>query len=161
MQKNLPSVPSKGPEPQPFFEQLQQEMEQLFDRFRGYPPVASALPRLGFGNSLLPAIDMAETEDTVEITADIPGINAEDLDVSLNGDVLVIKGEKSDERTENNKNYHMSERSYGSFHRQISLGFTPADDAIDGHFADGVLKVTIPKPDEAKTPNRKIAIKAK
>ncbi len=161
MQTNLPPAPSKGSEPQPFFEQLQQEMEQLFDRFRGYPPVASALPRLGFAGGVLPAIDLAETEDAVEITADIPGVDADDLDVSLNGDVLIIKGEKSDERTKDDKNYHMTERSYGSFHRQIPLGFTPADDAIDGHFVDGVLKVTIPKPDEAKTPNRKIAIKAK
>jgi HSP20 family protein len=161
MQTNLPPAPSKGSEPQPFFEQLQQEMEQLFDRFRGYPPVASALPRLGFGKGVLPAVDMAETDDAVEITADIPGVDADDLDVSLNGDVLIIKGEKSDERTADDKNYHMHERSYGSFHRQIPLGFTPADDAIDGHFADGVLKVTIPTPDEAKTPNRKIAIKAK
>ncbi len=143
------------------FEQLQQEMEQLFDRFRGYPPVVSALPRLGFRNGVLPAIDMAETDDVVKITADIPGVDADDLDVSLNGDVLVIKGEKSDERTEEDKNYHMTERSYGSFQRQIPLGFTPADDAIDGHFADGVLKVTIPKPADAKTPSRKITIKGK
>lgn len=161
MQTNLPPAPSKGPEPQPFFEQLQREMEQLFDRFRGYPPVAEALPRLGFGNGLSPAIDMTETDDAVEITADIPGVSADDLDVSLNGDVLVIKGEKSQERKEEDKNFRLHERSYGSFHRHIPLGFMPADDAIDGHFADGVLKVTIPKPEEAKTPNRKIAIKAK
>ncbi len=161
MQSNLPPAPSKGPEPQPFFEQLQKEMEQLFDRFRGYPTVASALPRLGLGEGLHPAIDMAETEDAVEITADVPGVAADDLDVSLNGDMLIIKGEKSDERTEKDKNYHLHERSYGSFRRQIRLGFTPADDAIDGHFADGVLRVKIPKPAEAKTPNRKIDIKAK
>lgn len=161
MQTNLPPALSKGPEPLPFFEQLQQEMEQLFDRFRGYPPVASALPHFGFGDGLNPAIDMAETDDAVEITADIPGVSADDLDVSLNGDVLVIKGEKSDECTKDGKNYHLIERSYGSFSRQIPLGFTPADDAIDGHFADGVLKMTIPKPPEAKSANRKIAIKAK
>jgi HSP20 family protein len=161
MQTNLAPAPSNTPEPQPFFEQLQQEMEQLFDRFRGYPPVANALPRLGFGNGLHPAIDMAETDDAVEITADIPGVSADDLDVSLNGDLLVIKGEKSDERTEKDKNYHLTERSYGSFQRQIRLGFTPADDAIDGHFADGVLKVTIPKPADVKAHNRKIEIKAK
>ena len=161
MQTNLPPAPSKGPEPQPFFEQLQQEMEQLFDRFRGYPPVASALPRLGLGAGVIPAIDMAETDDAVEITADIPGVDADNLDVSLNGDVLVIKGEKSSERSVDDKDYHMTERSYGSFHRQIPLGFTPTDDAIDGHFEGGVLKVTIPKPEDAKKTNRKIAIKAK
>jgi HSP20 family protein len=103
---------------------------------------------------------MAESDDAVEVTADIPGVAADDLDVSLSGDVLVIKGEKSDARTEDGKNYHLTERSYGSFRRHIPLGFTPADDAIDGYFADGVLTVTIPKPADAKTPNRKIAIKA-
>lgn len=161
MQTNLPPAPSNGPDPQPFFEQLQKEMEQLFDRFRGYPPVANALPRLGFGSGMHPAIDMAETDDAVEITADIPGVDADNLDVSLNGEMLIIKGEKADKRTQDHKNYHMSERSYGSFYRQIPLGFTPADDDIDGHFADGVLKVTIPKPADVKAANRKIAIKAK
>jgi HSP20 family protein len=161
MQTNKPPAPSKGSEPQPFFEQLQHEMEQLLDRFRGYQSVASALPRLGLTGALHPAIDMAESDDAVEVIADIPGVDADDLDVSLNGDVLIIKGEKSDERAKQNKNYHLIERSYGSFHRQIPLGFTPADDAIDGQFADGVLTVTIPKPDEAKTPNRKITIIAK
>ncbi len=161
MQTNLPPTPSKGSQPQPFFEQLQQEMEQLLDRFRGYPSVASALPRLGLTSGLHPAIDMAETDEAVEISADIPGVEADNLDVSLNGDVLVIKGEKSDARATQDKSYHLIERSYGSFHRQIPLGFTPVDDAIDGQFADGVLTVTIPKPDEAKTPNRRITIKAK
>jgi HSP20 family protein len=122
MQTNLPPAPSVGPELQPFFDQLQQEMDQLFDRFRGYPPVANALPRLGFGDGLQPAIDMAETDDAVEIAADIPGVSADDLDVSLNGDVLVIKGEKSDRRTEKDRNYHLTERSYGIFQRQIPLG---------------------------------------
>jgi HSP20 family protein len=122
MQTNLPHAPSVGPELQPFFEQLQQEMDQLFDRFRGYPPVANALPRLGFGDGLQPAIDMAETDDAVEIAADIPGVSADDLDVSLNGGVLVIKGEKSDRRPEKDRNYHLTERSYGIFQRQIPLG---------------------------------------
>lgn len=157
MQTNLPSTPGKGSDPQPFFEQLQQEMEHLFDRFRGYPPVAN----LKFGVGLSPAIDVAETDDAVEITAEIPGVGADDIDASLNGDVLVIKGEKSDERSEEDKNYHMTERSYGSFRRQIPLGFTPAQDTIEGHFSDGVLRLSIAKPAEAKVANRKIEIKAK
>lgn len=157
MQTNLPPTPTKGSEPQPFFEQLQQEMEHLLDRFRGYPTVASTF----LSDRLTPVIDMAETEDAVEVTAEIPGVGSDDLDVSLNGDLLVIKGEKSDERTEEDKNYHMHERSYGSFRRQIPLGFTPAEDAIDAKFADGVLKLKIAKPADAKTKNRKIAINAK
>ncbi len=161
MQTNLPSGPTKGSEPQPFFEQLQQEMERLFDRFRGYPPVAGGGTLAGFGAALHPAIDVAETDDTLEVTAEIPGVGADDIDVSLNGDVLVIKGEKSQERSEEDKNYHMHERSYGSFRRQIPLGFTPADDAIDGKFKDGVLRLSITKPAEAKSAQRKIEIKSK
>lgn len=159
MDTNLPSNGPKGSEPQPFFEQLQQEMERLFDRFRGYPPVAAQ--NMGFATALRPAIDVSETEDTIEVTAEVPGVTSDDLDVSLNGDVLVIKGEKSQERKEDEKNYHLHERSFGSFRRHIPLGFTPDDDAVNGDFADGVLKVTITKPAEAKTPNRKIAINAK
>ncbi len=157
MDTNLPTSTAKGAEPQPFFEQLQHEMERLFDRFRGYPPVAAQ----SLGLALRPAIDMTETEDTVEITAEVPGVGSDDLDVSLSGDMLVIKGEKSEERKEDEKNYHLHERSYGSFRRQIPLGFTPAEDAVSGDFADGVLKVTITKPAEAKTPSRKIAINTK
>jgi HSP20 family protein len=161
MQTNLPSTPSKGAEPQPFFEQLQHEIERLFDRFRGYPPVAGQGTTVGFGNGLSPAIDMAETDDKLDVTIEVPGVHADDLDVSLNGDQLVIKGEKSEEHTEENKNYHMHERSYGSFRRQIPLGFTPAEDAINATFTDGVLRLAITKPAEAKTVSRKIAISAK
>ena len=158
--KNAPA-PAKGTAPQPFFEQLQQEMEQLFDRFRGYPAVASAMPRLGFGTALTPAIDMSETDEAVEISADIPGVAADDLDVSVNGDLLVIKGEKSTEETREEKDYHLHERSYGSFHRQIPLGFVPEDDAVEAKFTDGVLHLVIRKPEEAKAANRKIAIATK
>ncbi len=161
MDTNLPSTPTKGSEPQPFFEQLQQEMERLFDRFRGYPTVAADRSGFGIGARLRPAIDVTETEDAVEVTAEIPGVGIDDLDVSLNGDALVIKGEKTEERKEEDKNYQLHERSYGSFRRQIPLGFTPAEDAVNGDFADGVLKITITKPAEAKAANRKIAINAK
>ncbi|MEJ8561958.1 Hsp20/alpha crystallin family protein [Yoonia sp. GPGPB17] len=161
MQTNLPPTRPKGHEPQPFFEQLQHEMERLLDRFRGYPPLAGQGSFGAFGTGLNPAVDVAETAEAVEITAEIPGVSSEDIDVSLNGDVLVIKGEKSDERVEENKNYHMHERSYGSFCRQIPLRFTPAEDAIEGHFSDGVLRLSIPKPAEAKAATRKIEIKTK
>ena len=158
MQTNLPPTPTKGSDPQPFFEQLQHEMERLFDRFRGYPPLAG---QGSFGTVLTPAIDVAETDDAVEITVEIPGVGADDIDASLNGDVLVIKGEKTDERRKDDKNYHMHERNYGSFRRQIPLGFTPAEDAIEGHFADGVLRLSIAKPAEVKAASRKIEIKKK
>lgn len=160
MQSNLATTPSKRSTPQPFFEQLQQEMERLFDRFRGYPTITTALPDNGFGSWLSPAIDITETPNTLEVTADIPGVAADDLDVSLNGDLLVIKGEKSETHKTDEADYHLHERSYGSFHRQIPLNFTPKDDAIDAKFKDGVLKLTITKPPEAKTANRKISIKA-
>lgn len=161
MQPNLPSNPSTGSEPQPFFEQLQQEMERLFDRFRGYPPLAGQGSFGTVGMGLKPAIDVAESDDSIEITVEIPGVDADDVDASLNGDMLVIKGEKSDERREDEKNYHMHERCYGSFRRQIPLGFTPAEDTIEGHFADGVLRLSIAKPPEVKAASRKIEIKSK
>lgn len=157
MQTNLPPIPTKGRDPQPFFEHFQREIEHIFDRLRGYPPATNTV----FGDQLAPVIDMAETDEAVEVTAEIPGVGSDNLDVSLNGNVLVIKGEKSDERTEDDKNYHVHERSYGSFRRQIPLGFTPTEDAIEGHFTDGVLRLSVAKPAEAKAAKRKIDIKTK
>lgn len=156
MDAKIPSTLSKPTEPQPFFEQLQQEIEHVLERLRGYPPMAN----LRLGDRLSPLIDMAETEDAVEITAEIAGVMIDDLDVSLHGDTVLIKGEKSQERTKDEKDYHLHERSYGKFQRQIPLGFTPAEDAVAAHFKDGLLKLKITKPPEAKKANHKITVKA-
>ena len=105
-----------------------------------------------------PALDIAETDNEKEITAEIPGVKEDDLDISISNGVLTLKGEKSSDHEEKEQDYHLVERRYGSFRRQVPLGFAPEDGAVDAKFADGVLKLKIAKPAEAKKAVQKISI---
>lgn len=144
--------------PQPFFETLQQELERAIDRIRYNPTVRDTALQMGISGQLIPAIDVSETEDSYEIMAEVPGVSKDDLDITINGDVITLKGEKATDREEKDKNYHMVERSYGHFQRSIPLGFTPEDDAVKAVFESGVLKLSIQKPASAKAAARKISI---
>ncbi len=138
---------------------LQSDINSVFDRFwRGFErPFAGWLTERG--GLAEPSVDMAETDSGVEITAELPGMDEKDIEVSVSDDVLTIKGEKRQEREEKKKGYYLSERSYGSFYRAIGL---PAD--IDGgkataQFKNGVLTVTAPRTAEAAAKVKKIDVK--
>ncbi len=107
---------------------------------------------------MMPALDIVETDEAIEITAEIPGVKESDLDVSIANDVLTLKGEKSSDHEEKEDTDHLVERRYGNLRRSIPLGFTPHEDAVVAKFADGVLKLRIAKPAEAKASVRKIKI---
>ncbi len=142
----------------PFFQSFQKEMAQMLDHLRG---TAVPQPTEGLfdnGGVLMPAVDMAETETGLEITADIPGVNEDDLDVSVHGETLVIKGEKSTDREEKEKDYHLVERRHGSFRRHIPLGFVPDEGAVDADFSNGVLTLKIARPADAPSGVQKIEI---
>lgn len=142
-----------------FFPSLQKEMNRLFDQFRtGFPMSENGLPTT-FGTAAFPAIDVIDTDNNVEISAEVPGVEEDDLDVSISGDTLVLKGKKSAAHEEKADNYHRIERQYGSFRRQIPLGFTPENGAVDANFKDGVLNLKIKKPETAKAEIQKIDIK--
>lgn len=144
--------------PHPFFETLQQELERMIDRIRYNPSLGDRTLRMGISGQLIPAIDVSETEDTYEIVAEVPGVSEEDLDITITGDVVTLKGEKINDREEKETNYHMVERSYGHFQRSIPLGFTPDDDAVKAVFESGVLRLSIRKSASAKAATRKISI---
>ena len=153
----LPGVRSEA-DTSPFFPSFQREMNRLIDQFRsGFPhPETTEAP--AFGAVLFPAIDVIELDDAVEISAEVPGVREEDLDVFISGEVLTLKGEKSSEHKDEREGYHRIERQYGSFRRQISLGFHPEDSAVEARFSDGVLKLHIAKPSAVKAGVRKIDI---
>lgn len=96
----------------------------------------------GFG---LPGIDVSESDDDIEITAELPGMSEKDLDVSLTRDVLRIRGEKKHEHEEKKKDYYLTERTYGVFARDIPLWTRIDAEQIDARFEQGVLKVRLPK----------------
>ena len=107
-----------------------------------------------------PAINVAETKDAYEVTAELPGVDQKDINVSLEDNQLVISGEKNAESRKEEKDRHVEERSYGSFYRSISLPFEPEDGAVDAHFDKGVLHLTIKKPAKAAKTTKTIEIKA-
>ena len=145
------------------------EMDRLFDRLGsgfGFPSLRRMFDvepawRSSFSFST-PAIDMSEDEKAYKISAELPGIDAKDIDVSLSGDMLVLRGEKRQEREEKdkNKNYHFSERTYGSFQRAFDLPTTVDRNKIAADFSKGVLTITLPKTAEAQKPQKKIEIKS-
>src|SRR6516165_2242233 len=143
------------------------EMDRLFDRFGsgfGFPSLRRIFDiepawRTSFSFST-PAIDMSEDEKAYKISAELPGIDAKDIDVSVSGDMLVLKGEKRQEKEEKDKNYHFSERSYGSFRRAFELPGSVDRNRVAADFSKGVLTITLPKTAEAQQPVKKIEVKS-
>ena len=139
------------------FRALQQEVDKLFHEF------TSDLPMVGrwSGNGRLAiTVDVAETEKTLEVTAELPGVNEKEIDVSLAGDILTIKAEKKSDKEEKTKDYHLVERSYGTFERSMRLPFKADPAKIEAKFDKGVLKLVVQKPAEAQTKTQKIEVKA-
>ncbi|SRR6266404_2114453 len=137
--------PSSNP-----FSALQQEIDRLFDGFsRSFSGFAS--------RDMMPSMDLSETDQEIEITAELPGLEEKDIQLNLADNVLTIRGEKKSEREENKKDYHLVERSYGSFTRAVQLPEGVNPDSIKAVMSKGVLKVTVPKPAPAQT--KKIDIK--
>ncbi len=125
---------------------LRREMDRLWDDFVG--PSRRAFRPLEA--EWAPAVDVSETADKVTVKAEVPGMDAKNIDISLSGDLLTIKGEKKSEREEKKENYHLVERSYGSFSRSLRLPAAVVADKIEATYKKGVLTITCPKKEEAK-----------
>ena len=130
---------------------LQQEIDRLFDGF------SRNFPAFGAGSAAMPRMDVSETEKAVEIVAELPGLEAKDVQLNPVDNLLTIRGEKKSEREEKQKDYHLVERSFGSFARSVQLpdGVTAED--VSAEIAKGVLKVTVKKP--APKQSKQIEIK--
>jgi HSP20 family protein len=152
-QMNLPRLWTTGQEltwdP---FRAMRREMENALRAFDQNSPSSD----IGAG---APAINVAETKDAFEVTAELPGVDEKDIKVSLDDNQLVIAGEKKAESKKEEKDWHVEERSYGSFYRSMSLPFEPEDGAVDAHFDKGVLHLTIKKPAKVIKTTKTIDIK--
>lgn len=109
---------------------------------------------------LVPAVDMIDEEKAYRVTVELPGLTEKDIEVTKDGDLLTIKGEKKEEHEEKEKGYFLSERHYGLVERSLRLPEGIDDAKIDAKFANGVLTVILPKTPEAVSKPKKIAIKA-
>lgn len=129
---------------------LQREIDRLFDGF------ARSLAGYVAG-ALAPSMDMSESDKEIEITVELPGLEEKDVQLNVVDNVLTIRGEKKNQREEKEKDYHLVERSYGSFTRSLELPNGVNLDDIKAVISKGVLKVTVPKPAPSQT--KKIEVK--
>jgi HSP20 family protein len=124
---------------------LQSDMNRLFDRFFGAPA----------GNGLterrwIPAMDLVETDDSLVLRADLPGMTEDDVEIEVKDGVLTISGERKSEHEEKGEGFHRVERSFGRFSRALNLPDGVQADKVEAKFDNGVLEVRIPKPEETK-----------
>lgn len=134
------------------FTQLQRRMNSVFDDFLGHSSTD-----LWNGSSFLPQVEMSETAKEVKVTAELPGLDEKEVEVTVTDNVLTIKGEKKEEKDEERDFYH-SERRYGFFQRSVGLPGGIDADKARARFKKGVLKVSIPKKPEAQSKRRKIEL---
>jgi HSP20 family protein len=136
------------------FDRLRREMDRVWDSFfEGRPS-----RRTREEGEWLPSLDVSETKSDLVVKAELPGMEAKDIEISLNEGLLTIKGEKKQEREEKEEGYHLIERSYGTFTRSIRLPKDVQSDKIKASFKNGVLKVILPKSEEAKKKEIKIKV---
>jgi HSP20 family protein len=130
---------------------FQSEFNRLFDGFFGRTA--------GSGNGArrwMPAMDLAETEDELILSADLPGMSEDDIAIEVKDNVLAISGERKDARSESGHGYHRAERSFGRFSRTLTLPRGVDAQRVSAKFDRGVLEVHIPKPEERKPHRVKI-----
>ena len=128
------------------FSLFQREVNRAFDEvFRGFPAMGRGAAGLG---GFAPNLDVRETEQGLEVSAELPGMSEEDVDLRLEGDLLTLSGEKKDERTQEQGGLHLTERSFGRFQRAFRLPFQPNPEQVQAQFEKGVLRITLPKPQQ-------------
>ncbi len=135
------------------FERMRRDMDRFWDSF-----FERGVRRTEEEGEWLPFLDVAETKDEIVVKAEVPGMDPKDIDISLSDGLLTIKGEKKQEREEKQEDYHLVERSYGTFTRSIRLPKEVRRDKISASYKNGVLKVTLPKSEEAKQKEIKIKV---
>ena len=142
------------------FEEIRDEMNRVLERFESGWPRWTSLAPLHWPTSLVvPDLDVHENDKSFTIEVELPGVEEKDVTVSVNNGYLTVKGEKKTEREVNKDNYHLAERSFGSFERSLRLPDSLDDSKIEANFTKGILKITAPKRADAKA-ERKIAIKS-
>jgi HSP20 family protein len=141
------------------FTAMRAEMDRVFDTFLGPGFGRFNWPMRGeWTETIAPKMDVRETERELVIEAELPGMDEKDVSVTLANGVLTMKGEKKSERDEKKDDYHLMERSYGSFQRSFRLGDMVDPEKVTATFEKGVLKVMLPKRPEAVKAEKRIVI---
>jgi len=145
------------------FEALHRQMNELFEGFfddfglAHWPVPRSSMSELA---GLSPRFEVSETDDAIQVTAELPGMDEKDIEVTLENSLLTVKGEKKSEREEKKKNYYFTERSYGHFQRVVPLPTGVEEEEVKAKFKKGVLSITLPKTEQAKKQGKRIDVTA-
>ena len=131
------------------------ELNTLYGRFGGFPGKDWEL--LASTTAWNPSVDIFENDNEIVVKAELPGVSAKDIDVRLENNVLTLKGERRFEKEAKDENYHRIERSYGGFSRAFSIPATVDDEKIRADYKDGVLKIVLPKKEQTKPKQIRIA----
>jgi HSP20 family protein len=144
------------------FTSLRRGMDRLFDQVMGGFGSPWGMPAPFSGPVVLsPRVDVAETPQGLEVTAELPGMDPKDVSIELENDVLTLRAERKAERKEEDKDkrWHMVERQYGTYLRRFALPFDAEPDKVEARFDKGVLHVTIPRSQQARPEVKKIEVK--
>lgn len=137
------------------FRALQEEVDDLLNRF------SKDFDSEWMMRPFAPAADLSETAEAVQVRIDVPGMEAKDIDIEVSDNVLHVSGERKEEHEEKGKTWHRIERRTGSFSRTIPLPCAVRDDKAKADYSNGVLTVTLPKSEEAKTHKVKVSVNTK
>ena len=132
---------------------IQSEVNRLFDSFFGRPSQVGAMERVW-----APAVDMYETKDELVVVAELPGLNEKDIHLSITGDILTLRGERTWSQEVKQESYHRGERWFGKFERSLPLPISVQSDKVRASYRDGVLTVKLPKVEEIKSKEIKIDV---
>ena len=138
------------------FVQFRREVDRMFDDFFG----AERMQAWNGWETVSPRIDLTDSNEELVVSAEIPGLDEKDFELTLAGDLLTIKGEKKVDHEERNGNRQYVERRYGSFSRSVRLPFEAADQNVEAKYDKGVLMIRVPKPSEIQQRIRRIEVKA-
>lgn len=131
---------------------LQREINRIFDNLVGEEYAPDLLPGGGF-----PSLDISEKDDAYVVTADVPGVKRDDIDISVSDGVVTIKGEKKSEEEKEEAGYQRRERAYGSFTRSFTVPGKVDEEGIKATCKDGVLTLELPKSEEARARQIEVA----
>ncbi len=135
---------------------IQEEMNRMFDNFFGTPRRAEKDDRMLYWT---PRVNVEETDYQFEVTAELPGLNKDDVKIEIKDHALTFTGEKKTEKENKDRNVHLYERAYGKFCRTFTLPDNVDVDKIEAEFKDGILQIDIPKTEEAKPRQVEVQVK--
>lgn len=145
------------------FNGLREQMDHLFDDLgRSWPARPAMFTKTG-SSFLIPKVDVAETDKGLELTAELPGFRQEDVELDIHDGALTIKAERSEKKEEKDekKQYHLIERSTGSFLRRLALPFEADAGKAEARLENGLLRVTVPRLEKAETAKHQIPVKGR